>query len=436
MNKKLISALISIAVLALIILYLTGTFEPGRIHPQKHGEAGKQFSGAELKVKQQEVDEYFLGVGTIASRTQSVISGQVNGSVVEVLIRDGDTVRAGQVLLKADDREYLTLLREAEKGVEVAKNNKLQANQLLIQAEAQRQQALASVRVAQQGHAQAEQGLIAAREELRRSEAEFNRIDKLFKSGNASEQQFEAARSTHVASQTSAEMARIAVEMALATIKQADEAVTAAEAGVAQARTGIENADLGIERSEEILKRAQIALSYTEVKAPADGFVGQTFVDAGDLVFPGKPLVEFFSKGDKEVTTYLRESLFKKVKVGDIYDVTVDAVGVNLKGKVTEVIPSADPVSRTFLVRLAVGSHDSIFPGMFARVSVPVGKRQAIFVPLTAIRTIGMLTTVTVKEGTFAALRYVKLGREHNGQVEVISGLSDGDIISVKESAR
>ncbi|RKY20774.1 MAG: hypothetical protein DRP90_03050 [Planctomycetota bacterium] len=430
-RNKIVFALCSLGGLALIIMYLTGVFTPGRIHPGKHpGPVGEHWKGgAGYTVAAEPLTEYYYGVGTVRSVTQSMISGQVNGTVIEVFVGDGDRVKKGQKLLKIDDREYMTMLREAEKGLEMAKVRSQQAAQMLLQAQAQHQQALTGKRVAELARAQALQGLTAAEENYRRAEADFRRIEKLFASGSVSEQQYDAMKAAWVAAKAQAEQAKLAVRTAEDGIKQAEEAVKAAQAGVAQARSGVEAAELGVKQAEQVVERARIALSYTEVKAPADGFIGQTFVDPGDLVYPGKPLVDFYSKGGFEVSTLVREALFTKVEIGDEYDVVVDALDLKLKGKVTEIVPSADPMSRTFMVKVAVEGDEKLFPGMFARVAIPVAVHDAVFVPSSAVRRVGMLTMVRAKEGGFAVMRYVKLGRSFGDKVEVLSGLKPGDVV-------
>ncbi|MDZ7814504.1 MAG: efflux RND transporter periplasmic adaptor subunit [Planctomycetota bacterium] len=385
------------------------------------------------------IDVDYIGIGTVRANTQSVISGQVNGTVMETFVRDGVRVTKGQKLLKVDDREYMTVLREAEKGLEMAKVQLQQSRQTLLQAQAQYQQAVAGLRVSEQTKERAIQQLAAAEENFRRLKADFERSQKLFEQGTVTEQQFEAARAAYVSAKANAEQARIAIDIAKAGIEQAREAIKAAEAGKEQATSGVENAKLGVERAQEVLERARISLAYTVVIAPADGFIGQTFADTGDLVFPGKPLVEFYSRNGFEVQTYVRESLFEKVAIGDTYSVIIESIGYEDDAKVVEIIPSARPhePNMTSCFKVELSDNDRIYPGMFARVRIPIDKRRAFLVPDNAIRRVGMLETVTVESDGLAVTRYVKTGeRMLDGRVEVISGLSDGEVISVRGGER
>ena len=435
MKKKLTVAVASVGVLVVMIMYLTGVFTSGRIYPTGQLDVtGEPWRGIGLTISPEEITDTYLGVGTVRSTTQSIISGQVNGNIVAVSVMDGDRVSKGQKLLKVDDREAMTMLREAEKGLEASKIAKQQAGSLLLQAQAQYSQAIAGKRMAEQAMAQAEQSAVAAEENARRAKSEFLRVEELFKKGSESPQNYEAMKATYVAAEAQAEQARIAIKTADAGIRQAEESVKASAEGVNQASSGIEVAGLGIERAEQVLERARIAFSYTEVVSPADGFIGQTFVETGDLVFPGKPLVEFYSRDGFEVVTYAREALFDKVRVGDRLEVRLESLNKTVEGLVKEVVPSADPVSRTFMVKVSIPKDDRFLPGMFARVAIPVEKRMAILIPPGAVKRVGMIETVVVRDGDLCRVRYIRLGRMYGNRIEVISGLHGGEVVSLGEA--
>ena len=147
--KKLLLILVCVAAIVAVILASLGVFH-NRISPYSTPSApSDEFQSPDSIVRATEVDDIYRAVGTVRSTTQSVISGQVNGTVVSVFVKDGDEVTKGQKLLKTDDREYLALLNEAAKGVEMAKVQLQQANQLLLQAQAQYQQALLGKRMAE-----------------------------------------------------------------------------------------------------------------------------------------------------------------------------------------------------------------------------------------------------------------------------------------------
>jgi multidrug efflux pump subunit AcrA (membrane-fusion protein) len=100
-----------------------------------------------------------------------------------------------------------------------------------------------------------------------------------------------------------------------------------------------------------------------------------------------------------------------------------------MAGKVREVVPSVDPASRTFLVKVGLEGQD-LRPGLFVRVMVPLGKKQVIVVPEKAVVRRGELTGVyTVEAGGLVTYRLIRTGRAYPGGLEVLSGLSPGEKI-------
>jgi multidrug efflux pump subunit AcrA (membrane-fusion protein) len=111
----------------------------------------------------------------------------------------------------------------------------------------------------------------------------------------------------------------------------------------------------------------------------------------------------------------------------------VDALDILLKGTLEEIIPSADPQTRTFLVKVGLPGHEGLFPGMFGRLMIPVEKREVIVIPENSLVRIGQLEVVTVKEKTGWQQVFVRTGRKIGDHaVEVLSGLKGGELLALK----
>jgi hypothetical protein len=97
---------------------------------------------------------------------------------------------------------------------------------------------------------------------------------------------------------------------------------------------------------------------------------------------------------------------------------------------VDEIVPSADPGSRSFLVKTNVPTYPGLYPGMFGRLFIPVGETKRIYVPVGAVTQVGQLDYVIVTTDQGPARRYVRLGsHSRDGFLEVISGLAAGEKI-------
>ena len=186
--------------------------------------------------------------------------------------------------------------------------------------------------------------------------------------------------------------------------------------------------------ADAALVEARTMLQYTEITAPFDGVVTRKIVEVGDLATPGKPLLEMENSSLLRFECQIPEALIDRVQMGAELPVAIDAAGVALTGKVSEIAPSASAGSRTFLVKLDLPPAEKLRAGQFGRVSVPVRERPAVLVAEGDVVRRGQIESVFVIEEGVARLRLVKTGRRHNGQVEIISGLSGGEKVASKDA--
>jgi multidrug efflux pump subunit AcrA (membrane-fusion protein) len=102
------------------------------------------------------------------------------------------------------------------------------------------------------------------------------------------------------------------------------------------------------------------------------------------------------------------------------------------EGKVVEIVPAIDPMTRTFLVRIELNGK-GLRSGLYGKVKFPVGVKQAIFVPAEAVVEKGQLTGVyAVDEDGMVTYRLVRVGKQYRDMVEILSGITSGDRVIVK----
>ena len=186
--------------------------------------------------------------------------------------------------------------------------------------------------------------------------------------------------------------------------------------------------------ADAVLVEARTMLQYTEISAPFDGVVTRKLVEVGDLATPGKPLLEMENSSLLRFECEIPEALVDRISMGAGLPVTIDAAGATLTGKVSEIAPSASAGSRTFLVKLDLPPAEKLRAGQFGRVRVPVRERPAVLVGEGAVVRRGQIESVFVVEEGMARLRLVKTGRQMNGRVEVLSGLSGGETVVVHDA--
>ena len=211
---------------------------------------------------------------------------------------------------------------------------------------------------------------------------------------------------------------------AVAAVDQATARLRSLRAREAQMRHRIDQA-----RAE--IRTAEIALGDTRITAPATGVVVDRRVEPGDLAMPGQPLLVLDDPRAYRLEAEVGESVIGRVRVGQRVPVTLDALGRTLDGRVAEIIPAADPASRTVTVKLELPADADLRSGLFGRARFPMGERQALTVPLSTLVERGQLTGVYVVDPQgVARFRLVTTGERRAGRAEILSGLAAGERIA------
>jgi RND family efflux transporter MFP subunit len=173
-------------------------------------------------------------------------------------------------------------------------------------------------------------------------------------------------------------------------------------------------------------------LSYSRIVAPLDGVVTQRSVDVGTVVMPGMPLIVVEQTARYRLEASLPEELFAKVRVGE--ETPVATARGKVQGRVAEVVPAADPGSRTFLVKVDLPSNCSCQSGEYATALFPVEQTRMMSVPRAALVEHGELEGVYVvnPQGS-VEYRLIKAGKSWGERIEVLSGLNQGDRVAVTQ---
>jgi RND family efflux transporter MFP subunit len=174
---------------------------------------------------------------------------------------------------------------------------------------------------------------------------------------------------------------------------------------------------------------AKTMLDYTQINAPFDGVITRKLADVGDLAAPGKALLQMENPDTMRLEADVPEALAGQVKMGDPLAVRIAAVSREIEGVVAEMSPTADPNSRTYLVKLDLSGATGLRSGQFGHVVVPVGEANAIRVPAAAVIQRGQMEIVFVVVNGHAQLRLVKTGKHVGDERELVSGLNSGESI-------
>jgi RND family efflux transporter MFP subunit len=250
---------------------------------------------------------------------------------------------------------------------------------------------------AQDGYLEAQKALEAAAENRRLADITYQRYGKLYNEKALSGQEFDEIK-------TRRRMADIEYERV--------------KASVAKAEAG--------------LKEVKVYRGFTRVTSPVAGVVTEKKIELGSMAVPGVPLMTVEDNSSYRVDIAADERLAGRIRPGMEAEIFLESLNRHEKGAVTEVVPSVDPASRSFLVKISL-KGEGLKNGYYARVSLPVGKKAALLVPKGAIVERGQLTGLyAVGKDSVITYRLVRTGRAYGDKVEILTGLTPGENVIVE----
>jgi multidrug efflux system membrane fusion protein len=341
------------------------------------------------------VRETIEAVGTVRSKTQTLVASKVQGYVREVRVREGDRVEPGSLLIAVEEREFRAQVDRDQAAVDEAVSGLDEVRRLLEEAEAALRSAKADHEYAAATAARyrqlIEQHLIAAQDY----------------------EQMEARR------------------------KSAEAAVEQGRARILSLRAREQQMLRRIEHARAQLRISEVSLGDTRIVAPSTGVVVSRRVEPGNVAIPGQPLLVLDDPQRYRLEAEVGESAMRSIRLGQRVPVTLDSIGQALDGTVVEIVPASDPASRSVTVKLELPVLPSLRSGLFGRASFATGERRALLVPAGALVDRGQLTGVYVVDGQGVAhFRLVTAGARRGDRVEVLSGLNPDERLVVVGAER
>lgn len=187
-------------------------------------------------------------------------------------------------------------------------------------------------------------------------------------------------------------------------------------------------------RLEQALEEARIGQTFSEISSPFEARVIERFVDPGDTAVPGQALLRIYDPNTLRLAAYVRESLAAHLAEGATVGVVIESLDQSIEATIEEIVPQAEPGSRTFLVKASLPLDDRIFPGMFGRLVLQVGEQELRLIPKSAVSSVGQLDYVWTKGAEGKPVRHlVELGRSAGeDRIEVLAGVGKGEQVLVE----
>ncbi|NER16811.1 efflux RND transporter periplasmic adaptor subunit [Spongiivirga citrea] len=205
--------------------------------------------------------------------------------------------------------------------------------------------------------------------------------------------------------------------------------------------TNFEMAKARLETAQQMRNELETQFSYTDIRAPFNGVVTNKSIKSGAMATMATPLVTIEAPEKLEVSAMVPESEISKINTGMDVDVLIKSINQTLKGRVTQVSPSANETGGQYAIKVSLDdSKVPVLSGMYATVRFPIEpsmSSQRISIPHTAIIRKGELSGVyTISESNKALLRWLRLGKDLGDHVEVLSGLKAGEYYIVSAEGK
>lgn len=392
-------------------------------------------------VKKRTIKEMVSASGKVFPEVEISVSSDVSGELVELFVKEGDSVTVGQNLAKIDPDIYKSAVERGEAGlnntkaqVANSKANKSRADATLQQSIAQKKQIEA---------------------QLANARTVFNRNKQLLDDGVISQADYDNAMSS--------------LRSLEANLEAAEATVLSAQAGVDAAVQTVKSAEFSVQSAEATLKETKTSLNRTSIYAPMSGIVSYLGKEKGETVLgtsqmSGDIIFKISNLSDMEVQVDVSESDVLRVNLGDNVNIEVDAYMDRIfTGKVTEIANSAsnstgmtlttDQVTNfTVKIRIDRESYQDLVsennrfafrPGMSASVDINTESLEGVLtVPIQAVTTREKTAkekenskdddddineVVFVTSADTVAMKIVKTGIQDDTYIHILSGLSDGE---------
>jgi HlyD family secretion protein len=286
------------------------------------------------------------------------VNSKIPGRVINMLVKEGDTVTKGQVLARIDNRDIVAQANQARAGIKALES---QTEQATTATEIQDQTAQATLDMTK---AQ----LDKAATDLTLAENDYKRFSKLAASGSISRQLFETYEAKYKSAQSG--------------YSQAESSVARAQSGLLQTdinRSGEAAAQSKLQQSQGVLQQVEVALDETEIKAPFSGIITAKYVEEGAMVSAGMPLVAIQDPTDNWINLKIKETELSNYQLQQTIQLEGRDSNLKVQGTIVDISKKpefatyrstnerSDNDIITFNVKIQINS-DQLRPGMRFKV--------------------------------------------------------------------
>jgi len=291
------------------------------------------------------------------------IAPKISGTVMALHIQDNQWVKAGDLLLEIDPRDYQVKVKEARAGLETERAKLTQLRDKVNTVNKQLVQIVASLEAARAN-------LTLQEANLHFAEVEFKRNEALLPRASVSKQQYDQAKRNY--------------EVSLAQVKAATDQVRELEASIETQKALIKETESAVppqhgvmQQNDAALHAAELNLSYTKIYAPAEGYVTNRTVEVGNQVQPAQPLLAVvpLRQSDLWITANYKETDLTDVRPGQKVNLKVDTYpGREFRGTVNSIMAGTGAVFTLFPPENATGNFVKVVQRIPVKIVLDPGE--------------------------------------------------------------
>lgn len=332
-------------------------------------------------VKGLEKNSSELYKATLEASEQGIINSKISARIISISVENGQYVNAGDTVATLDDQDI---------------RNNIKASQ-------------SQLKVTEQQLASAQVSIKKLKTSLDDATRNYDRQKNIYDKGGISKADFETAEKT----------------------------LSNAQADYEAGNVSIQTAEANINAQKVSLSNLQDNLNNTVIKAPISGVISEKNMNIGQMASAGTALAKVNNIASLYATIQIPQDKINNVKIGQPASVTLEGSDKTYNGTVQNIDLSADTTARVFNCKIKVDNIDNMLhPGVFAKVElISDEKIQVISVPIKALVGTEGDYYVFVNDNGTAKKQKVTIGETDGNNVQITSGIKDGDqIISTNTS--
>lgn len=358
----------------------------------------------EVQIAKAEVENFETAVSapaTIFPREQANIAARTAAPIKQLLVKKGDSVKAGQTVAVLESRDVAAAREEAVASLAEAQETLQKTTSAALPTDVERARGQMAV----------------AEATLRQAQTIYDRRKKLFEQGAIPQRDLLASETDVATNRANYEVAKTTLDLLKNQSRDRDIKIAQSHVEAAKAR----------------LRGVDAQMIYTQIVAPFSGSITEQFMYPGDMAKPDAPMFTIMDLSTAVARAQVPESAAAPIKPGQLCSFTSgDNAAAPYSGRISVINRAVDPARRTLEVWCEIASPPpALRAGSFGQVKVAISSSRSVVVPQAAVQLNEGARTgfVMVVSGKTVKKRDIEAGEAADGKMQILKGINAGETV-------